>query len=154
RAGAFATIFFVALFYFPTRSGMETTVYLFFAVLVLRRVSAGHPWEKGAAGAAGTGLLLGLLMLTRLDVVFLAGLLVLALLAGGLSRRDLPRSRVLSGFVVTSVIATALLLPYLLYNFATTHHVMPISGAVKSAFPTPGWHWSTFSMAMQDRVIF
>ncbi len=81
------------------------------------------------------GLLLGLAMLARLDLIFLAMVIV----GYRLTRRDTGRGLRERIFSVSleAVIAALVVVPYLLWNLFTFHHLLPISGAIKSTFPHP-----------------
>lgn len=85
-----------------------------------------------------TGVLLGLVMLARLDLVFF----VFTVLMYELFRKDatLRLGSRLSGWLLQAVIAGSLLLPYLGWNWIGFHHFLPISGAIKSTFPHVQ-HW-------------
>ena len=79
--------------------------------------------------ATALGVLLALTALARLNaILFIPCLLGYYLLAG-------PRSGMLDRFrlsLVCGVAASALILPYFLFNLASTGHLLPISGEVKS----------------------
>lgn len=68
----------------------------------------------------GSGVLLGLLFLTRLDTVFFVGALLVL--------RRCPRTA--AGAAIVAV-------PWVLWTLASTGHLMPVSGAIKSTFPLP-----------------
>lgn len=82
--------------------------------------------------AFGFGLLCGLLFLSRLDAIFLIGALLMAfLLAYG---RSLPAGAyLLLGWGLGFVLVAS---PYLFFNLRQFGHLVPISGAIKSTFPT------------------
>ena len=84
------------------------------------------------------GALLGLVMLARLDLVFF----VLTVLLYELFHKDdsLSGTSRLTRCVVQGSIVGALLVPYLAWNWKTFHHLLPISGAIKSSFPHVQ-HW-------------
>jgi hypothetical protein len=91
---------------------------------------AAHPRPGG--GTVGAGIALGLAILARLDNIFIvAGLIASSLLFMG----DRDR-RALVGRT-TAVVAPILLIVggYLLHNYMSFGHLMPISGAIKSTFP-------------------
>jgi hypothetical protein len=91
----------------------------------LGRESAG-PWFA-------SGLVFGFALLARLDNVFVAFALIgFAILYEGW--RD---PRLIARRTIAAALGGALVvLPYLAYNFAVYGHAMPISGAIKSIFPT------------------
>jgi hypothetical protein len=126
-------------------SGMESSlVILVEAVLLVEVVrsrvltSTEPTWQDARSGA-----LLGLFMLARLDGVFvlLAFAVQIALHglrhgSGGFAAR-LGRV-VAKGFAVYWPVLL-LVLPYLAWNQLVFGHLVPISGALKTSFPTPGW---------------
>ncbi len=84
------------------------------------------------------GLLLGLASLARLDTVFL---LIAFGICGALEAWREGRSR---GFIralwirlLPLVVASAVVLPYLVWNLTRFGHLQPVSGAAKSGFPVP-----------------
>jgi hypothetical protein len=80
-----------------------------------------------------TGVLLGLTMLARLDLVFFAFTILIYEL---LCKPCAPKlSHRFSAWFTQATIAAVVLLPYLAWNWRTFHHLLPISGAIKSTFP-------------------
>lgn len=77
---------------------------------------------------------LALMVLSRLDTVFIAALLVTSSIVEEVRR---SRSRGIGVFAAALLPYGLLIGPYLLYNLASTGHLMPISGAIKSS--TPGF---------------
>jgi hypothetical protein len=76
------------------------------------------------------GVSVGLMMLARLDTVFIGGLVCLYLLyTSGIKKG-------LLAFLVSSL----LVLTYIIFNIYNFGHLTPISGAVKSSFPYVGPH--------------
>jgi hypothetical protein len=80
------------------------------------------------------GVLLGLVMLARLDMVFLGGVIMAF---WGVSALKTPRQRVqnLTGAAIAFAGASLTVAPYLIYNYVTFGTASPISGALKSNFP-------------------
>ncbi|MCA9567422.1 MAG: tetratricopeptide repeat protein [Myxococcales bacterium] len=80
-------------------------------------VRGDRPWR--------TGVLLGLLFLARLDTLFFV------VAVGLFTLPDVRRAAILAaGTAITA-------LPWLGWTFATTGHLVPVSGAIKSVFPVP-----------------
>jgi hypothetical protein len=80
-----------------------------------------------------SGVVFGLALLARLDNVFVAFALIgFALLHNGWQDRWLIARRTIAAALGGALVV----LPYLVYNYATFGHAMPISGAIKSIFPT------------------
>ena len=114
---------------------------LLLIVPVLPRVYEATPrWRSPLVG-----LLLGLAMLARLDLIFFA-LTVLGyqlFRRGDVTRGMRDRLRSTSG---EAALAALVVVPYLLWNLSTFHHLLPISGAIKSTFPHPHrWAIATFT---------
>ncbi len=118
-------------------NGMETGVLLLVMVAVLGvcyryRIHEG----RSSLGAAMLfGALLGVASLCRLDSVFLL------VAAGGLIAFDaLPRraewAARFTRLVAMGVAFGVVVSPYVVWNVRSFGHLMPISGAVKSAFPS------------------
>jgi len=130
-------------------SGMESVLTVPLLILVIRRVAANpqvlRPFGPPTPAREGVllGCLLGLVMLSRLDCVFMllavAGYVCLTGLAASQPWserlvRTAKRCLVIFGPVCAMVV------PYLLWNLAQTGHLVPISGALKSSFPHPRWN--------------
>jgi len=126
-------------------SGMESGLAVLVFVLLLRELLASGVLEArdAAPGDLRTGLLVGLLLLARLDSVFialaLAGALAAAQWAGS---GGSPAARTLA--VVRKGIGVfwptlALVVPYLAWNQLSFGHLLPISGVLKTSFGSPGF---------------
>jgi hypothetical protein len=139
RVGLVTAAAFVILVLRPAVNGLETAVQVGLLVLLL---ALGWTWRVFTEGGFGRGLafgvLLGLEVLARLDMVFLVGVVAavaaaLALRGGGRDRRAWSR---LAGLLIG---AGAVVSPYLAWNVLGFGHLMPISGALKSSFPNLAW---------------
>lgn len=112
--------------------GSEAHLHGFFLLAVLDSFLRANRVSASPGRWAMVGGLCGLLFLSRLDSVFIIGLLF----AVGLwsSRRQGLRQLLWRGL---ALVAPFLLLaaPYLLLNQIRFGHVVPISGAIKSSFP-------------------
>jgi hypothetical protein len=121
-------------------NGLETDLVVLLLVLIVhedakRRFLAAH--EPGAHQGL-FGLLLGLLVLARLDEAFLlVGIAVWSLIR----MRPLPFTRRIVSLWSAHWRAVAafavVVMPYFLWNFAEFGHLTPISGALKTTFPHP-----------------
>jgi hypothetical protein len=80
------------------------------------------------------GILLGLAMLSRLDMVFLGAVIVAFCVASAL-RTPGERVRNLAGAALIFAGASLAVVPYLIYDYATFGSASPISGTLKSGFP-------------------
>jgi hypothetical protein len=80
-----------------------------------------------------SGLVFGFALLARLDNVFVAFALIgFAILHDGWQDRRLIARRA----IATALGGALVMLPYLVYNYVAFGHAMPISGSIKSIFPT------------------
>lgn len=90
------------------------------------------------ATSLGFGLLLGLVILARLDLGFLA----ISIGVAGVLRIALDRERRRDHVARLSLVvagSSLLVLPYLLYNQLAFGSAMPVSGRLESTFPHPGF---------------
>jgi hypothetical protein len=110
--------------------GMESGLYaLMLAVTVSFYLS--HVRERATTAAAlALGLLLGATALSRLNGGFLIPCLLGFHLLGGGRAQLLQRFRTV---LLAGLAATAVLLPFFIYNQLATGHFLPISGSVKGA---------------------
>jgi hypothetical protein len=128
-------LLFLFVVFVSAANGMESGVLVFFLALAFYAgarmdVFGRHDPKRELL----FGILLGLVVLSRLDMIFLPLVVVAASFVGALRARDERRAR----FVRTLCIgagAAAVVLPYLVYNKMSFGAVMPISGLLKSSFP-------------------
>lgn len=78
------------------------------------------------------GLVSGLCLLARLDNVFVIGSLFSLIL---LSRKDRGVRTVVRRVLPVASVFSCIVAPYLLYNYFSYGHLVPISGTIKSTFP-------------------
>jgi hypothetical protein len=150
-AGSGAAALGMALLFHNTwylaHSGMESALLLCVAALVLEafvRARAGGP------SGIPLGLAMGALMLSRLDSVFWVGALLLAfVLLGDAERRGRLRIALVAGTVCAVVVGA-----YLAFNLNAYGHWMPISGAIKTSFPKPGWYVGDFRIWGRESDLF
>ena len=126
---------FAFFVFIPSANGMESAILvLSLAAVLYFGASAGVFVRRDARREPVFGLLLGLLVLARLDMIFVPLVVLVfacarAIAARGERRLHIARAAgVFGGFAV--VVA-----PYLIYNRVSFGAVMPISGALKSSFP-------------------
>lgn len=126
-------------------SGLESgPLLVILSALIVEMLHSRAIWENEPRLAdARLGALVGLLMLARLDSVFIG-----ASLAGGVAWRGLAHgagdlatrfSRTVRKELALFWPAVALLAPYLAWNAIAFGHLMPISGALKTSFPEAGF---------------
>jgi hypothetical protein len=144
---AFGTVLFMGRLYYTGRGGMESALLVLLVLMFLERAARWRP-PLGLVQGRVMGALAGLIMLARLDAVFVSGALAAAWsLAGGAERRRIGVP------VVALASASVFVLPYLASNLRDFGHLQPISGALKSTFPHPGWHVAAFSIQGQDALV-
>jgi hypothetical protein len=152
---ALGTVLFVGRLYYTGRAGMEAAVVLLLTIVLVdrldRRPATGDAGAPGPAQTAALGLLLGGLMLARLDSLFVCG----ALLGGWvLGNGDVARARARLGpALLAGGLAALLLLPYLAWNLSRFGHLTPISGSLKMSFPHPGWYVSSLDVHGQAGAV-
>lgn len=126
---------FAFFVFIPSANGMESAILvLFLAAALFFGASARIFARRDARREPVFGLLLGLLVLARLDMIFVPLVVVAfacarAIAAHGERRLHIARAAGLLGGIAVIVA------PYLIYNRVSFGSVMPISGALKSSFP-------------------
>lgn len=155
-AGRVPAILAAILLLFPrfvnvALGGLEGGLVLLLMVLTLRRLALSPSWLELQPRwrDARTGVWLGLLMLARLDAVWLLLAVAGAVTLRGLKADDLALSRRLARIAAKGLAlfwpVLLLVLPYLAWNQAMTGHLVPISGILKSTFPHPQWNGRYFA---------
>jgi hypothetical protein len=148
RAAAAVTLLLLASppFLNPLVNGLETGLLLLVSFLFLDLAARRDLLRTGVGAAADAllGALLGLLFLARLDSAFLvlaAFVAVVVRWAGeGATRR--PLGALMLKLLRTGAVAASYAVPYVLWNVTQFGHTMPISGALKSAFPEWSFSWA------------
>lgn len=126
-------------------SGLEAAlVLLVLMLLIVEALRSGALWStEPRAADARTGVLVGLLLLARLDSVFigltLAGYVLVHGLASGEGRWAARLARTLRKGLALFWPTVVLVVPYLLSNYLAFGHLMPISGTLKTSFPVAGF---------------
>jgi hypothetical protein len=117
-------------------SGMESGIANLLLVLLVRE-------RLGPARPARTGVLVGLLMLARLDAVFVGVVLAGYLAVSGFVRDEGALAgralRAVSRELRTFWPTVALVVPYLAWNYVEFGHVVPISGMLKTSHSELAW---------------
>ena len=127
--------------FLPAVNGMESAILILTLVLLFAYGRRGDVFGRDDPRAAyAFGLIAGLVALARLDMIFLLAAVGLAsLLAPARSgSRASARGETRARFERTAAIGagvSTLVAPYLAFNWITTGHLMPISGALKTSFP-------------------
>ncbi len=102
------------------------------AVLLCLYLLFRRSGPRSLTGALAVGFATGVAVLARLDNVFFAGVVWIAL---ALQIRHQGGSWYSLRSIAAPVASTLVVAPYLAWNFAAFGHLMPISGAIKSTFP-------------------
>ena len=119
-----ATGLAMLFFYLLVLPNFGSELHLSVLLQLMGVLSLAHFHQKPSNGSALLcGLSWGLCCLARLDLVFTAAIAALTL------RRPRAMASFSAGMIITW--------PYLLWNYASSDHLVPISGAVKSSFPVP-----------------
>ena len=150
-AGQKAATLSVLLLLFPRYlnvllGGLEAGLVVLLVAATLRQLTLQPDWleVQPQTRDAKTGFLLGLLMLARLDAVWLLFALAGAVTLRGLRAQDLPMVQRLLRIALKGLSlfwpVLLLVLPYLAWNQAMTGHLVPISGVLKSSFPHAQWN--------------
>jgi hypothetical protein len=152
RAALLSGIGFLWLVFMQGVNGMESAL---FALLLVVLYAYGSKISQGPitwARAALFGVILGLLLLSRLDMIFIP----LAMLAFAIPYvlNAATRSRAVMAIVVAGAATTAIVAPYLLFNLAQFGSPMPISGALKSSFPAIALSHDTFGAFNNRHYVF
>lgn len=133
-------------------SGMESALLILVLVaLIVEALRSDAFWNTvPRASDARAGALVGLLMLARLDSVFIG-----LTLAGYVALRGLTAGEGVLAARLTRTVRKGLMLfwptlvlvtPYLAWNQIEFGRMMPISGVLKSSFPVPGFEPSHLNL--------
>ncbi len=137
RSGFFCSLLFFAAVFFPGVNGMESALLICMCVVLLYYGRRSDIIARSTPrGEFFFGILLGLVMLTRLDMVFLGGVIA-AVLAFDVCLSRRPKRETIRRFVTVVGSASLIVAPYLLLNYLFFGHAVPISGILKSCFPHP-----------------
>ncbi len=150
RAGAAPAYLVGLMLMFPriensALSGLESALVLLLLVLLIAELLRGGAlWSAEPRQAdARVGGLVGLLLLGRLDSVFLASSLAVYVLVHGLWRGEGAFGtrlwRVVRKELALFWPTLVLVIPYLVSNQLAFGRMMPVSGALKTSFPVAGW---------------
>jgi hypothetical protein len=132
-AAALSAVLFVPLAFLPSINGMETAVLILALVILysygLHISQSELDWRR----ATLLGVIVGFVLLARLDMIFIPP----ALLGCGVRQvivRE-TRYRALAMITVCGLAICVVVAPYLAFNYWKFGTIVPISGALKSTFP-------------------
>jgi len=128
-------VVYVFAVFFRGTNGMESAI-LIFTLIVL--YDCGYRWKiietPDRRKEFVFGLVLGLVMLARMDMLFLGVCVTAAsLMPGCVARKHIAASVARTIAIVGG--ASLVVAPYLIYNYLAFGHIAPISAALKSSFP-------------------
>jgi hypothetical protein len=134
RTALVSAILFVFLVAMQCLNGMESAL---FTLLLMALYSYGLAISQRPVSpkqALLFGVMLGLVVLSRLDMLFIGLAALICCVPYVLERRT--RSRTLAAIVMAALGGCAVVTPYLLFNYTQSGTIMPISGELKSSFPS------------------
>ncbi|UCG53283.1 MAG: hypothetical protein JSW58_06945 [Candidatus Latescibacterota bacterium] len=130
-----SSILFAYAVIYKSANGMESALLVLSLVVLFLTGWRFRVFSRfNLFSALGYGVLLGMVMLTRLDMVFL-GIAVSGFCLAQVFFDPNGRSRAIWRLVFVTTGATLVVLPYLLYNLHNFGAFVPISGSLKSSFP-------------------
>ena len=115
-------------------NGMESTLFVLLLVVLYAYGQRLSGDRITVLHALSLGIILGLLLLSRLNMIFIP-LAMLGCSVGYLLNRA-TRATALRAVLAASVASTVVVTPHLVLNLVEFGSLMPISGALKSSFPT------------------
>ena len=121
------SICFAVFVYFNALNGMESSLMILLTSLLFRSAVNSEIFNEEKGSGFFFGIILGLLILSRLDMIFIAVCIFIFLIPG--FRKD-GLAKAFKIILGTSVIV----LPYLLYNLTVFGNVIPVSGYLKAGF--------------------
>jgi hypothetical protein len=134
RTALVSGVLFVFLVFLPCINGMESALLTLLLVILydcgLRISSQSLSWRR----ALLFGVILGLVLLSRLDMVFIPVAMLGCSVPYVLDRAT--RSRAIAAIALAGAGSCAMVIPYLLFNYTQFGAIVPISGALKSSFPS------------------
>lgn len=144
---------FLAVVFLKVGTGMETSLIFLLFTCLIEKCTRDKPFEHFSRGERILlGTLLGAIILARLDSVFFAAAFLLTC-CWPIRNSLAVKGRFLFTIEV-GMVTTLIVVPYLLLNLHLFGHALPISGAIKSSFPIPGWFFPNFKLSLQGRIMF
>jgi hypothetical protein len=143
RTAALSGILFVYFVFLPCINGMESPLLVLLIVVLYGYALHTAQSQLDYRRAASFGIILGFVLLARLDMIFIPLALAGCFVRPLLSRQT--RSRTIGIIVVGGIATCAVVAPYLAFNYLKFGAVMPISAALKSSFPHLALNPGTFA---------
>jgi hypothetical protein len=136
-AGLIGVLLFVFLGFRASVNGMETSVQVLMLTVLATHAWRRRPFQETRPGPAlEFGLLAGLTLLARLDLVLLVIAISGVALVQALDRRG-NLGDVVRRYLAMGAGTALLIVPYLIYNRVAFGAAVPVSGLLKSSFPVP-----------------
>lgn len=130
-----SSILFFVFVFFRSANGMESALLIFMLSVLFAYGSKGQVFILQRPGRQFLfGVFLGLVMLSRLDTIFLAICIYIFLFLKLLIKTK-ERQRDCIRLLMIMTGSTIIISPYLIYNYFNFGSIIPISGALKSSFP-------------------
>ena len=145
---------FLTAVYLNLRTGMESSLLVLLAAIAVYLQARNEELERWSGWrCAGFGIVLGGVLLARLDTIFwIAGLFPVLVLMTESGEDGRLGVRLQKAFRI-GLVCAVVLIPYLAGNYLTYHHLMPISGALKMSFPAVGYYASDFDLSPDTRAL-
>jgi hypothetical protein len=145
---------FLTAVYLNIRTGMESSLLVVLAAIAVYLQARNGELERWSGWrCAGFGIVLGGILLARLDSIFwIAGLFPVLVLMTENGEDGRLGVRLRKAFWI-GLVCAVVLIPYLAGNYLTYHHLMPISGALKISFPAVGYYASDFALSPHTRAL-
>ncbi len=129
------SLLFIIFVFFKAVNGMETALLIFLmSVFYLYCTRLDLLTSSNKMHHFFAGIILGIIVLCRLDMIFLALTFGVFMVCRILIRKDGRRENISSLIVMTTGCAV-IVFPNLLYNYLAFGNIIPISGYLKSSFP-------------------
>ncbi|HMR39831.1 MAG TPA: glycosyltransferase family 39 protein [Ignavibacteria bacterium] len=148
-------LIFTIFVYFQYLNGMETPLMILIFLSLFYHILKSETFiKRSVKKELVTGILLGLLMLARLDMVFFAiAILVYGIVMTFSENSDKRKDNIRSIFIIFSVSAVVTL-PYLIFNLFYFGNIIPISGYLKSTVPRTGLNENISQLVQYREMIF
>jgi len=154
--GAIYSFFFMMFFYVGLSMWhmIEFPLTLLLQILALTLAVPVLPsLNTRAVRLPALGIALGATMLSRLDSIFFIGILLAYQFIRSNKTSSIAKRTI--QVLVPGLICGLIVAPYLAWNWITFHHLMPISGAIKSSFPhIHKWFLPAFTLPVWAAILF
>jgi hypothetical protein len=133
RTAALSAILFVPLVFIPSINGMESAVLVLALVILYDYGACISRSNVDGRRAALVGVIIGFVVLARLDMI------ILPLVLTGFGARYVlvgeNRSRIARLLAVCGLATLGVVAPYLIFSYREFGTIVPISASLKSSFP-------------------